>query len=176
MCFAVVQSLSCAQLFVTPWTAAHQASLSFTTSWSLLKLMSIESMMPSNHLILCHPLLLLSSIFQSISLFQWVGSLHRVAKVLELKLKHQFSSVHFSSVAQLCMTLCHPMDCSMPGFPVHHQLWDFTQTHVCRVGDALQPSHPLSSPSPAFNLSQHQGLLQWVSPSHQVAKVLELQL
>ena len=67
------------------------------------------------------------------------------------------------------------MDCSMPGFPVHHQLPEFMQTHVHWVGDAIQPSHPLSSPSPAFNLSQHQGLFQWVSSSYQVAKVLELQ-
>ena len=78
----------------------------------------------------------------------------------------------FSSVAQSCPTLCNPTDCSMPGFPVHHQLLEFTQTHVHRVGDAIQPSHSLSSPSPpAFNLSQHQGL-----SSHQVAKVLEFQL
>jgi len=69
-----------------------------------------------------------------------------------------------------------PMDCSMPGFPVCHQLPELTQTHVHRVGDAIQPSHPLSSPSPAFNLSQHQGLIQWVSSLHQVAKILELQL
>ena len=69
------------------------------------------------------------------------------------------------------------MDCSMPGFPVHHQCPELTQTHVHRVGDAIQPSHPLLSPSPpAFNLSQHQGLFQWVSSSHQVAKVLEFQL
>ena len=64
----------------------------------------------------------------------------------------------FSSVAQLCLTLCDPMDFSMPGLPVHRQLPEFTQTHVHRVSDAIQPSHPLSSPSPAFNLSQHQGL------------------
>ena len=69
------------------------------------------------------------------------------------------------------------MDCSMPGLPVHHQLPEFTQTHVHWVGDAIQPSHPLSSPSPpSFNLSQHQGLFQWVSSSQQVAKVLEFQL
>ena len=69
------------------------------------------------------------------------------------------------------------MDCSTPGFPVHHQLPKLTQTHVHRVGDAIQPSHPLSSPSsPAFSLSEHQGLFQGVSSSHQVAKVLELQL
>ena len=70
-----------------------------------------------------------------------------------------FSSVQFSgSVAQLCPTLCDPMNCSMPDLPVHHQLPDFAQTHVHRASDAIQPSHPLSSPSPpAFSLSQHQG-------------------
>ena len=86
-------------------------------------------------------------------------------------------SVQFSSVAQSCPTLCDPMDCSMPGLPVHHQLPEFTQTHVHWVSDAIQLSHPLSSPSPpAFYLSQHQVLFQWVSSSHQVAKVLEFQL
>ena len=67
----------------------------------------------------------------------------------------------FSSVAQSCQTLCDPMDCSTPGFPVHHQLLELAQTHGHRVSDAIQPSHPLLSPSPpAFNLSQHQGLFQ----------------
>ena len=80
-------------------------------------------------------------------------------------------------VAQSCPTLCNPMDCSMPDFPVHHQLPEFTQIHVQWVGDANQSSHPLSSPSPpALNLSQPQGLFKWVSSSHQVAKVLEFQL
>ena len=69
------------------------------------------------------------------------------------------------------------MDCSTPGFPVHHQLPELTQTHVYHVGDAIQPFHPLSSPSPpAFNLSQHQGLFQWVGSLHKVAKVLELHI
>ena len=73
-----------------------------------------------------------------------------------------------SSVAQSCLTLCDPKDCSMPGFPVHHQLLELTQTHVHWVGDATQPSHPLSSPlPPAFSLSQYQGLFQWVNSSHQ---------
>ena len=85
-------------------------------------------------------------------------------------------SVQFSSAAQLCPTLCNPTDCSTPGFPVRHQLPEFTQTHVHWVTDAIQPSHPLMSPSPAFNLSQHQGLFKWVNSSHQVAKVLEFQL
>ena len=83
----------------------------------------------------------------------------------------------FSSVAQLCPILYDPMDCSTPGLPVHYQLLEFTQTHAHWVGDAIQPSHPLSSPSlPTFNLSQHQGLFKWVSSSLQVAKVLEFQL
>jgi len=80
-----------------------------------------------------------------------------------------FSSVQFSSVAQSCLTLCEPMNWSTPGFPVHHQLLESTQTHAHRVSDAIQSSHPLLSPSPpALNLSQHQGLFQWVSSSHQV--------
>ena len=84
--FSSVQSLSHVWLFVTPWTTALQASLSITNSWSLLKLMSIKSVMPSNHLILCHPLLLSPSIFPSIGgLFQWVSSSHQFAKVLELQ-------------------------------------------------------------------------------------------
>ena len=83
----------------------------------------------------------------------------------------------FSSVAQLCPTLCNPMNCSTPGLPIHHQLPEFSQTHVHWVGNAIQPSHLLSSPSPpALNLSWHQGLFKWVSSSHQVAKVLEFQL
>ena len=83
----------------------------------------------------------------------------------------------FSSVTQSCPTLCDPMNCSMPGLPVHHQLPEFTQTHVHRVSDAIQPSHPLSFPSPpAPNPSQHQSLFQWVNSSNQVAKVLEFQL
>ena len=83
----------------------------------------------------------------------------------------------FSWVIQLCPTLCDPMNCSTPGLPVHHQLPEFTQTHVHRAGDAIQPSHPLSSPSPpAPNPSQHQGLFQWVNSLHGVAKGLEFQL
>ena len=83
----------------------------------------------------------------------------------------------FSSVPQSCLTLSDPMGCWTPGIPVHHELLEFTQIHLHWVGDAIQPSHPLLSPSPpALNLSQHQGLFQWVSSSHQVAKVLELQL
>ena len=125
-----------------------------------------------------------------------MGWLHHleVQGTLKSLLKHHFKSInfsplsflysptltsisHFSSVTQSCMTLCDPMDCSMPGLPVHRQLSEFTITHVHCVSDAIQPSHPLSSPSPpAFNLSQHQGFFKWVSFLHQVAKVLECQL
>ena len=94
-------------------------------------------------------------------------------KTLESPLKsREISSVQFS--AQSFPTLCDLMNRSTPGLPVHHQLPEFTQTHVHWVGDAIQPSHPLSSPSPpAPNPSQHQGLFQWVNSSHEVAKVLE---
>ena len=81
-------------------------------------------------------------------------------------------SLAFSSVTQWCPTLCDLMNCSTPGLPVYHQLLEFTQTHVHWVGDAIQPSHPLSSPSPlAPNPSRNQGLFQWVNSSHEVAKV-----
>ena len=91
---------------------------------------------------------------------------------LGLRLRYR-SSVQLLS----CVWLCGPMDCSTPGFPVHHQLLELTQTHVHWVGDAIQPSHPLSSPyPPTFSLSQHRGLFKWVSSSHQVAKGLEFQL
>ena len=86
-------------------------------------------------------------------------------------------SVQFSSVTQSCPTLCDPMNRSTPGLAVHHQLPEFTQTHVHRVSDAIQPSHPLSSPSPsAPNPSQHQSLFLWVNSSHEVAKYMLLLL
>ena len=88
-----------------------------------------------------------------------------------------FSSVQFSSVAQSCLTLFDPMNRSMSGLPVHHQLPEFTQTHAQQVSDVIQPSYPLSAPSPPTpNPSQHQGLFQWVNSLHEVVKVLEFQL
>ena len=101
---------------------------------------------------------------------------HYVHKVFIHLLRHNLSLVQFSSSAM--SDSFWPMDySSMPGLPVHHQLLEYTQTHVHWVTDAIQPSHPLSSPSPpAFNLSQHQGLLKWISSSPQVAKLLEFQL
>ena len=96
---------------------------------------------------------------------------------IPLFFKIGISSVQSSSVAQSCLTLCNPVNRSTPGLPVHHQLREFIHTHVYQVGDAIQPCHSLSSPSPpAPNPSQHQGLFQWVNSSHQVAKVLEFQL
>ena len=112
-------------LFATPWTAAHQA-VSITNSQSLLKLTSIELVMPSNHQILCHPLLLPPSIFPSIR--------------------------GFSNES----TLCHPKGCGMTGFPFLHYLPEFAQIHIHWVSDGIQPSHPLSPPfPPALNLSWH---------------------
>ena len=107
----------------------------------------------------------------------WCAAVHGISKNQTWPRLNNNKLVQFSSVAQSCPTLCDPMDCSTPGLPVHHQLPEFPQTHVHWVGDAIQPSHPLSSPSPpTFNLSQHQGLFKWVSSSQQVAKILEFQL
>ena len=232
-----VQSLSHVRLFVTAWTTARQASMS--KSRSPPKPMSIESVMPSKHLILCRPLLLLPSIFPSIRVFSnesallirwpkyWSFSIsppdeysgliffridwfdllavqgtlksllqHHSSLVLSLfycptltsihdywknhsfdytdlcwqtnvsafkfsvYVCHWFSSKEFSSVAQPCLTLCNSMYWKMPALPVRYQLPEFTQTHVHWVSDAIQLSHPLSSPSPALNLSQHQSLFQ----------------
>ena len=106
----------------------------------------------------------------------WVTELNWSVMIISPFLSVSFP-LQFSSVTQSCPTLCNPMNRSTPGLPVHHQLPESTQTHVHRVRDATQPSHPLLSPSPpAFNFSQHQGLFKWVSSSHQVAKVLEFQL
>ena len=106
----------------------------------------------------------------------WWATVYRVAKS-RTWLSNFTILLHFSSVAQLCPTLCDPMNLSTPGLPVHHQLPEFTQTCVHRVSDAIQPSHPLLSPSPpAPNPSQHQSPFQWVNSSHEVAKVLEFLL
>ena len=103
---------------------------------------------------------------------------HFLPTVLQAPSSYQDGlSVQFSSVAQLCLTLCDPMNCSTPDLPVHHQFPEFTQTHAHWVGNAIQPSHPLSSPSPPVpNPSQHQGLFQWVNFLSEVAKVLDFQL
>ena len=146
-CCSVVQSLSGVQLFMTPWTTAYQAPLSFTISQSLLKLMSIELMMPSNNLILCSPLLL-PSIFPSIRVSFDESVLFRWPKHWSFSFcispSNEYSGMIWSSY-------CLPK---------------FAQVHVHCIGDAIQPSHPLTPSSPALNLSQHQGLFQWVSCLH----------
>ena len=138
---------------------------------------------PASHLPTSYACTLLSMFLKIVNLFLIEDEL-TVFNILEFLCfpkrswwQSQFSSVQFSSVAQSCLTPCDAMKHSTPGLPVHHQLPEFTQTHVHRVGDAIQPLHPLLSPSPpALNLSQHQGLFKWVSSSHQGTKVLEFQL
>ena len=108
----------------------------------------------------------------------WSQKLRKDLCVIGFYLDHWYriSSVQFISVTQSCLTLCDPMNCSTPGLPFHHQPLESTQTHVHQVSYAIQPSHPMLSPSPPVpNPSQHQGLFQWVNSSHEVAKVLEFQ-
>ena len=106
-------------------------------------------------------------------LFWWSGTKPAITQ----RYLYILCTSSFSSVAQSCLTLCNSMNHSTPGLPVHHWHPESTQTHVRWVGDVIQPSHPLSSPSPpAFNLCQHQGLFKWVSSLHQMAKLLEFQL
>ena len=114
--------------------------------------------------------------FSDVQLYMYILLHYVFLKIIILFIWLHGVLVQFSSVSQSCPMPCDPMHCSTPSLPVHHQLPEFTQTHIYWVVDAIQPSHPLSSPSPpAFNLSQHQGLFKWVSSSHQVAKILEFQ-
>ena len=150
--------LSCVRLFVTPWTAAHQASLSITNSrrypgegsGNALQYSYLENPLDRGRLQSMH----LKTVGHD-----WSDLAHTVeveARPHPLLLP---ILVQFSSVVQSCLTLCDPMDCNTPGFPVHRQHPELAQTHVHWVGDTIQPSHLPSSPSlPAFNLSQHQGL------------------
>ena len=143
-----VKLLSRVRLLTTSWTAAYQAPPSMG--------------------------------FSRQEYWSWVPLFNPVfirLNMKHLKITNEQSISSVSWVAQSCPTLCDPMNRSTPGLPVHHQLPEITQTHVHRVGDAIQPSHPPSSPSPpAPNPSQHQSLVQWVNSSHEVAKVLEFQL
>ena len=150
-------------LFATPCIVAQQAPLSTEflrqEYWSGLPFPSLRD--------LADPGIKLTSAASS----AWAGDIFTTEP-----LGKPFSSLQLSSVTQSCLTFCDPMDCNTPGFPVHHQLLDLAQTHVID-SDAIEPSHPLLSPFKlAFNLSQHQGLFQCVSSSHQVAKVLESKL
>ena len=147
-----MKSLSRVRLFVTPWTIAYQVPLSLGFSrqehWVAISF-SRRSSQPRD--------------------WTWVSWIvDRCFTVWDMSLSSVWSSV--------VPTLCNPINHSTPGLPVYHQLLEFTQTHVHRVGNAIQPSHPLSSPfPPAPNPSQHQSLFQWVNSSHEVAKVLEFQ-
>ena len=124
---------------ISKWVrVSKMASLSITNSQNLHKLMPIMSMMPSNHLILCHPLLLLPSVFPSIRVFS-NESVLRIRWPKYWSFSFSISSVQFSSVAQSCPILCDLMDCNTLGHPIHHQLPEFTQTHVHWVGDTIQP-------------------------------------
>ena len=143
--------LSRVQLFAALWTTVHQVSLSVgfsrQESWSGLWFTT----------------LIYIYIYTYTHIYIYTHT-------------HTHTSI-FSSVAQSCPTLCDPMNYSTPSLQVHHQLPELTQIHVHQVGNAIQLSHPLSSPSPpAPNPSQHQGFFQWVNSSHEVAKVLEFQL
>ena len=155
-----VKSLSCVRLFVTLWTVAHPAPLYMRFSrqeyWSGLPCPSPRDLPDPG----IKPNSLMSPA--------------RAARFFTTSTTWEAQWSEETLSVQLYTTICDSMDCSTPGFSVHHQLPEFNQTHVHWVSDAIQPSHSLSSPSsPAFNLSQHQGLFQWVSSSHQVAKVLE---
>ena len=149
-------SLCHVQFFVTPRTAAHQAPLSFTISQSLLKFMSIKLVMLSNHLILCHHLLLWPSILPNIMVFSSELALCiRWPKCCSLGLSIRSDQISRSVVSDSLRP--HESQHARPPCPSPTQ---FTETHVHRVSDAIQPSHPLSSPSPAPNPSQHQSLFQ----------------
>ena len=172
----VFQLLSHMRLFVTPMDCSTGFPiLQYLPEFAQTHIHWVrDAIQPCHYLLSPFPPDLSPSQHQG--LFQWISSLQQVAKVLELQ--HQsfqrIRSDQIRSVAQLCPTLCDPMNRSTPGLPVHHQFLEFTETHVHRVSDAIQPSHPLSSPSPlAPNPSQHRSLFQWVNSSHEVAKVLE---
>ena len=158
-----VKLLSHVQLLATPWTAAYQAppSMGFSRQeyWSGVPLPS-----PPQELLLTKETL-------KTKFIAW-------KTLLETQWHPKYVSVQFSSVQSLSrVRLCNPMNRSTPGLPVHHQLLEFTQTQVHLVSDVIQPSHPLSSPSPPVpNPSQHQSLFQWVNTLHEVAKVLEFKL
>ena len=190
--FLLFSVLNCVQFFVIPWTVTrrvlcpwdfpgtntgmdcHFLLQGIFQRWDLclLQLLHWEAdSLPLRHLGSCSPAIENTYDLSCLTLSFWSSSSWGDEMLWVCGL------VQFSSVGQSCPTLCNPMGCSTPGLPVHHQFPEFTQTHVHWISDAIQPSHPLSSPSPpAFNLSQHQGLFKWVSSSHQVAKVLEFQL
>ena len=175
--FSSVQSLSRVRLFATPWTAACQASLSITNFQGPPKLMSIESVMPSSYLILCHPFLL-PEILPSIRVFSnesvlWIIWPKYCSFSFSISPSNEYSGLISFRMDWLDLLSAQG---TLKSLLQHHS----SKASILRCSAFfifIQPSHPLSSPSPpALNLSQHQGLFNWVSSSHQVAKVLEFQL
>ena len=153
-----------------------------TTSMGLIQVVCVSKV---GSFLLLNSILCICEHITCVHLFScsWILGLFSGLELLWTKLrwiflnKPWYTSDQIRSVSQSCPTLCDPMNRSTSGLPVHHQLPEFTQTHVHQVSDAIHPSHPLLSPSPpAPNPSQHQSLFQWVNSSHEVAKVLEFQL
>ena len=164
------------QFFAAPWTVAHQTPLSMEFSrqeyWSEFPL-STPGDLPNPGI---KPTSLMCPAVAD-KCHLGIQTWKQPKCPLTDKWIKKLWSDQIRSVAQSCPTLCDPMNRSTPGLPVHHQLPELTQTHVHGVSDAIQPSHPLSSPSlPAPSPSQHQGLFQWVNSSHEVGKILEFQL
>ena len=158
--------LSCVWLFATPWTI-QSMEFSRPEYWSGWVAISFSrgSSQTMGETQVSHILSDWTELILILFMCIWES------QIFKYRIRFQFSSV-----TQAYPTLCYPMNHSTPGLPVHHQLPEFTETHIHWVGDAIQPSHPLSSPSPpALNPSQHQGVFQWVNSSHEVAKVLEFQ-
>ena len=157
------------------WRTTLFIRISWTLSWRHRRWWSYDPLLPrdSSQFMISRSLKLLSLWPSENKWSNW--SLYSL--ICPISFQSIFVSVQFSSVSQSCPTLCDPMNRSTPGFPVHHHLPEFTQTHVHQVRDAIQPSHPQSSLSPtAPNPCQHQSLFQWVNSSHEVAKLLEFQL
>ena len=160
-----MKSLSCVWLFVNPWTVAFQAhSVHGIFHARVLECIAISfsrgSSRPRNRTRVSHIAGRHFTVWATRDDLKWYL---KIIKALEI----QWGSVQFSSVTQSCPTLCDSVNRSTTGLPDHHQLPEFTQTHVYQVGDTIQPSHPLPCPSPpAINLSQDQGLFQWISFSH----------
>ena len=182
------KSLSSVQLLATPWTTAYQAppSMGFSRQeyWSGVPLPSPSCLCTSSQFLgptskwpTAPRIFKLSSSVYSFFIQNAPPQTWPFLLINFLKLMTQHHSDQIRSVVQSCLTLWDPMNHSTPGLPVQHQLLEFTETHVHRVSDAIQPSHPLSSHSPpAPTPSEHQSLFQWVNSSHEVAKVLEFQL
>ena len=179
-----------------PWPTAKTILTDWTTFWTQILHLRFSNLPLSEHPIESSPI---GSIWTipcwdtsvkngsqlASGLLRWNGALENTTSlstawnfspnvVIRKYYTPCLSETSVSSVTQACLTLCDPMNCSTPGFPVYHQLLEFTQTHVHWVRDTIQPFHPLLPTSlPALNLSQHQGLCQWIRSLHQVAKILE---